>query len=115
MNVDSSTVLWDGEIEYGSVEATNRTRRYEVYANTTGTLDVVLVPCAGKVQLEISSNRTHANETETYSLTTTPDGKIAGTVDNALGKYYLTVTNLASDKKLKASAYEVSSRLFPHG
>lgn len=52
----SSTVLYDREIEYGSISVKDALKRYEIYANETGTMIVNLIPCGGKVSLEISDD-----------------------------------------------------------
>mmetsp|Transcript_16761 Transcript_16761/g.16657 ORF Transcript_16761/g.16657 Transcript_16761/m.16657 type:complete len:1644 (-) Transcript_16761:43-4974(-) len=68
-------------------------KRFELTVNEKGKLDVYVIPCEGKLKLEISSNWTlisqEAPDVYVGSLT---DGRIQGSINNALGTYYVTVS-----------------------
>ena len=86
--------------------ATKKT--YEITVENKGRLSVYVIPCSGMQKLEISSNWTLASELgPDISLNRLTDGRMIGILNNALGRYYITVTTTASSKYFQGSSYEI--------
>jgi hypothetical protein len=79
-------------------------------------LEVILVPCQGKVTLSISSNYSIFDETgDNIVISPHPvDGRIMGGVSNAQGNYYLLVQALHHNETLE-SDFELSVIVTPKG
>mmetsp|Transcript_5874 Transcript_5874/g.5763 ORF Transcript_5874/g.5763 Transcript_5874/m.5763 type:complete len:692 (-) Transcript_5874:3-2078(-) len=87
------TMLAVGSEIYDSIDLGILSKRYEVNLNELGRLEVFLIPCAEDLKLEISSNWTMASDEDPEIIVERKmDGKIIGMINNAKGRYFITVS-----------------------
>jgi hypothetical protein len=100
-----SSILKTGSTDIGILDDQISSKRYEVSTSEKGTLDAYVIPCIGQFKLEISSNWTIASQDIPDIVAPgLIDGVLAGSVNHALGSYYLTVS--VSGQKVETSVYE---------
>jgi hypothetical protein len=104
-------ILRVGQDTYDVFRNSANSKKYELNVNEKGTLEVFVVPCAGRVKMEISSNYTIVNQdlpdVEVMSLV---EGKLIGTINNAYGKYFVTVRAISDDSWASEVSYQLTSR-----
>lgn len=106
---DQFNILRVGYSEFEVLTPKNATKRYELHINEPGTLEVFVEPCIGKVSLGISSNFTQVNDTELV-VTRITDGKLVANVPQALGHYYITVSEVLASSFYEGASYQLTSR-----
>ncbi|CAG9327906.1 unnamed protein product [Blepharisma stoltei] len=105
-------VLKEGDAVLGSFWNDIKSHRYEIIVNLKGKLEIFVKPCEGSVKLEISSNWTVLSQSEPdIEIARITDGKITGIINNAIGKYYITVSQLNSTTTTEAASYQIYARL----
>lgn len=89
-------------------------KKYEISTPSKGTLSAYIVPCVGEFKLEISSNWTLVNN-DNPDITTVNlvNGILMGSMNNANGNYYITVSNRKPTNKVQI--YEIFSTFTPIG
>ncbi|OMJ70119.1 hypothetical protein SteCoe_31973 [Stentor coeruleus] len=90
-------------------------RRYEMVTPSKGILDAYVIPCIGDFKLEISSNWTLVmQENPDVTVARMTDGVISGTITNADGRYYVSVSTTNTSIP-GAQIYELLSVFTKHG
>ena len=102
-----TTLLRIGTTNIEVLDEDVKRRRYEMVTETKGTLDAYVIPCNGEFKLEISSNWTIINqEAPDVSLNRLTDGVIEGSISNANGRYFISVSTL-TDIPGQSQIYEL--------
>jgi hypothetical protein len=105
-----------GNIDYSLLKGGINSRRYELNVEEEGTLEVYVVPCAGRVKMEISSNYTIINQNlPDVEVVTLVEGKLSGTINKAKGKYFVTISTLKNSELFEGTSYQISTRFTPKG
>ena len=112
--IGSATVLYDQEKEYGEVSRRGDFKRYEVYAKEEGTMVIELIPCSGKVGLQVSNAYNTYNETS-YMHSVNEQGTITAIIPEARGKYYLTVSAGVEPHLIGITTYRITSTMVKSG
>ena len=90
-----TTMLRLGSMNIQMLDKDLRQMRYEMMTETKGTITAYVVPCIGDFRLEISSNWTIVfQETPDVVVNRMTDGIIEGAINNAIGRYYISVSTL---------------------
>ncbi|OMJ88503.1 hypothetical protein SteCoe_9537 [Stentor coeruleus] len=90
-----TTILRVGAMHIEMLDKDVIQRRYEMVTPSKGTLDAYVIPCIGDFKLEISSNWTLVmQETSDVAVSRMTDGIISGTINNADGRYYISVSSI---------------------
>lgn len=109
---NDTTVLSFNRPVVEKLEFPIKKRTYEVNVEKKSELSVYVVPCAGMQKLEISSNWTVASmQGPDIVINRLTDGRMIGTLNNAFGRYYITVTTTDSSSYFQGSSYEILTYL----
>ena len=109
-------ILRVGQDTYDVFRNSARSKKYELNVNEKGTLEVFVVPCAGRVKMEISSNYTIVTQDlPDVEVMTLVEGKLIGTINNAYGKYFVTIRAISGDSWASEVSYQLTSRFTPKG
>ncbi|CAG9324585.1 unnamed protein product [Blepharisma stoltei] len=110
------TVLREGASVIDSSSSSIKTHRYEVNIDTKGKLEVIIIPCEGAVKMEISSNWTMLSQDGPDVVVTRPaDGRIVGDINNAQGKYFVTVSQLNANTSTGNTTYQIIAKVVKPG
>ncbi|OMJ77525.1 hypothetical protein SteCoe_22853 [Stentor coeruleus] len=104
--VDDVNVINHNQEYMERIELPLTKKIYEVNSQYKGTLTVYVIPCEGMQKLEVSSNWTLANMgIPDISVTRLTDWQLIATLNNAIGRYYITVTSVDDGNFYNASTY----------
>jgi hypothetical protein len=93
-----TTVLRIGRTNIEMLNSDVKQRRYEINTENKGKLNAYVIPCIGDFKLEISNNwNVLMQEMPDVSVTRLTDGIIVGSVNNANGRYFVSVSALKPD------------------
>lgn len=107
-----TTVLRLGTLQIEMVDKDTSTKRYEVNLPNKGTLDAYVVPCFGDFKMQISSNWTVISQDNPDVVTTRlTDGMLMGSINNAAGNYYISITALHPTNRIQV--YQFFSAFYP--
>ena len=108
--VEDTTILKFNKDTYEKLLSPIQKRVYEINVEEKGFLSVFVVPCEGFQKLEISSNWTISNmQTPDISVTRLTDGKLIANLNNAKGRYYVTVSTSKKSTLFDGSSFELAS------
>ena len=88
------TLIHLEDVNYVSINKEIQSKRYELVAPSKGKLTVFLIPCRGDFKLEISSLwNEFTQDSPDIVVSGMANGEMIGTVNNAEGSYFLTVSS----------------------
>jgi hypothetical protein len=91
-----------GALHIEFLDNTVKTKQYELVVPKAGVLDVYVIPCTGEYQLNISSNWTiFSQNNPDVVVSRMVDGLLIGSINNAQGSYYASVTNLKKSSEMQ--------------
>ena len=92
-------IIQTGRLTMGNFHGTSKGLRYEVKMLEMNDLNIYVIPCVGEVKLEISTNWTIIKEeTPDLVIFRMSDGMLFASIKNAIGNYYITVTEILDTK-----------------
>ena len=90
-----------GSLHIEFIDTNVKSKQYELFVPNKGTLDVYVIPCTGEYQLNISSNWTLiTQDSPDVVVNRLTDGLLIGSINNAQGSFYASVTALQPSSKL---------------
>ena len=91
-----------GSLHIEFIDNNVKSKQYELFVPKKGTLDVYVIPCTGEYQLNISSNWTMiTQDSPDVVVNRLTDGLLIGSINNAQGSYYASVTTLKPSSTLQ--------------
>ena len=91
-----------GSLHIEFIDSNVKSKQYELFVPKKGTLDVYVIPCTGEYQLNISSNWTVVNQDNPEVVVSRlTDGLLVGSINNAVGSFYASVTTLKTSSSLQ--------------
>lgn len=94
-STSQTTMLRLGLMSIQMLDQDMQQMRYEMVTESKGTIDAYVTPCIGDFKLEISSNWTIVfQDTPDVVVNRLTDGVIEGSINNANGRYYISVSTL---------------------
>jgi hypothetical protein len=89
-----------GSMQIEMLDSDVKQRRYEIVTESKGTIDAYVIPCIGDFKLEISNNLSVImQDVPDVSVTRLTDGVIFGSIANANGKYFVSISGIGPSTK----------------
>ncbi|OMJ79042.1 hypothetical protein SteCoe_21026 [Stentor coeruleus] len=90
-------ILQSNRLTIGSVNEQTKALRYEINILKPTNMNVYIIPCIGELKMEVSTNWTVIKEeTPDLSVSKLIDGVLHAHIKQAIGKYYITVSEFTN-------------------